>query len=111
MIFCLIEILECLLLGLLIEHCHMDLFRKDGILQEPRAIGDKEGIILVRQTDADMSWLTQAELEIIKVVCERFKDCSSSELSRLSHDEDAWQECISENKRIPFEYAFSLKAI
>lgn len=83
----------------------------DEILQEPRAIGDKEGIILVRQTDADMSWLTQAELEIIKVVCERFKDCSSSELSRLSHDEDAWQECISENKRIPFEYAFSLKAI
>ena len=83
----------------------------DEILQEPRAIGDKEGIILVRQTDADMSWLTQAELEIIKVVCERFKDCSSSELSRLSHDEDAWQECINENKRIPFEYAFSLKAI
>ena len=83
----------------------------DEIVQEPRSYGDKEGCVLVSGEKAQMEAFTAAELEILDVVCKHFSKYSSSDMTRISHEETAWIENKDGHKRIPYSAAFSLKAI
>lgn len=83
----------------------------DEIHQEPRPIGEFEGNVLVANTNIDDSILSDDDKKIIHIVCERFKACSSREISAISHEEPAWQKYHDMHSRIPFVEAFSLKAI
>lgn len=83
----------------------------DEITQEPRYFSGIEGWVLVSNTQANISSLSETELQIIDEICTKFAHCSSSEISNISHMERAWIECNADQKRIPFSYAFDLKAI
>ena len=54
---------------------------------------------------------TEDELKILDTVCSRFGDNSSRQISRTSHDEQAWQDYYKHPGTIPFDAAFSLKSI
>lgn len=83
----------------------------DEIVLEPRSVGGREGLAIVPVENSGVSLLSSNQLEVISLVCERFKDCSAADISRVSHQEDAWLDCQAERLRIPYEYAFSLKAV
>ena len=90
----------------------------DEITQEPRIIGEREGIILKameqspnQTTDQSDFAPTETEIQILKTVCNKFRDISSSEISRISHSEPAWIECSPSHTCIPFQYAFTLRAL
>ena len=61
--------------------------------------------------------LSDEDKNIINIVCERFKSCSSREISSISHEEPAWQKyhdthCSDKDVLIDIrKEAFSLKAI
>lgn len=83
----------------------------EEIIQEPRSFGEKEGNVLVSIGQADGDKLTSQEKSILDEVCKRFISCTSYEMTRFSHDEDAWRENVEGYRRIPFDTAFKLKAI
>ena len=83
----------------------------DEILQEPRSYGDKEGSVLTTTAKADLSIFTPEELLFLEQVCARFADCTSSDMTRISHEESAWIDYVRGYERISFESAFKLKAI
>lgn len=83
----------------------------DEIHQEPRLIGEFEGNVLVAEGILDENILSEAEKRIIHIVCERFKNATSREISDISHKESAWQKYHDTRARIPFSEAFCLKAI
>lgn len=83
----------------------------DEISQEPRPIGEFEGYVLVANSIIDDSILSDEDKNIISKVCERFKNCSSREISEISHQEPAWQKYHELHSIIPFTEAFNLKAI
>lgn len=83
----------------------------DEIHQEPRLIGECEGNVLIAESTPDDNVLTEAEKNIIYIVCERFKNSTSREISEISHNEPAWKKYHETHARIPFSEAFSLKAI
>lgn len=83
----------------------------DEIVLEPRIVGEKEGLVIVPTIEHDESVLTSGELEVVELVCRRFKDSSSADISRISHEEDAWKDFQAGHQRIPYEYAFRLKAL
>ncbi len=83
----------------------------DEFYLEPRINGDKEGMVFVSKGQANLSLLSADELKILDLVCARFERCSAGEISKISHEEPAWIECAPEHKRIPYEYAFKLKAL
>ena len=81
------------------------------IEQEFRQAGDFIGNVLKSTTPADTSLFTKEEMEILDTVCSRFGSSSSREISRMSHDEHAWQDYYQHSGTIPFEAAFRLKSI
>lgn len=83
----------------------------DEIIQEPRAYGEKEGSVLIAKAPADTSLLTSAEIKVLDEICDKFSKCTSADLTGISHTENAWIDNVDGYKRIPFEFAFSLKAI
>lgn len=83
----------------------------DEIHQELRSMGDFAGSILKSTGKADLTLFSEAELKVMKHVCTRFNSLSSSELSRLSHEETAWISHHDNHGSIPFAEAFSLKAV
>lgn len=83
----------------------------DEVALEPRVVGEREGLVIIPVGKPKESILGTDELEVIRTVCSRFKDYSSTDLSLISHKEDAWRECQQDRLRIPYEYAFKLKAI
>ena len=83
----------------------------EEIIQEPRSFGDKEGNVLMAVGKTEGDWLTSEEKSILDEVCARFISCTSSEMTRLSHEEDAWCENVEGHRRIPFDTAFKIKAI
>ena len=83
----------------------------DEIVLVPRLIGDKEGIELQSTCKADREAFSHAELEVLDEVCGRFAATSAAELSRISHEEDAWLKCKDAHGLIPYEYAFELRGI
>lgn len=83
----------------------------DEIHQESRLIGEYEGNVLVAESTLDDNILSEEEKNIIHIVCERFKNSSSREISDISHNESAWEKYHETHARIPFSEAFYLKAI
>lgn len=83
----------------------------DEIIQTPRLIGEREGTELKATVKANRNLLTSFELEILDKVCSRFATTSSAEISRISHEEDAWLLCNTTSVPIPFDYAFTLRGI
>lgn len=81
----------------------------DEIVLEPRSYGDKEGYILMADGGSDTSILRPHEIDILDEVCSRFSNSTSSELTQISHHEKAWLENIKDQRRIPFDSAFTLK--
>ena len=83
----------------------------DNVKPKTIAVGDFEGIELISDVPPETSLFTSQELSIMEMVCNRFKDCSSREISRLSHDESAWLNHSKQKEHIPFTDAFSLKSV
>ena len=83
----------------------------DEIHQELRSVGDFVGSILTATAKADMVLFSEAEIKVIEQVCTRFNNLSSRELSRLSHEEQAWIDHHDRHESIPFTEAFDLKAV
>lgn len=83
----------------------------DDIIQEPRAYGDKEGSVLMSDVVADQTVFTEAEIEVLNEVCALFCNSTSSDMTRISHEECAWLDNVDGHRAIPFESAFQLKAI
>ena len=83
----------------------------DEIHQEPRPIGEYEGNVLVANVAVQDTILSGEDKRIIHIVCERFKNISSREISAISHEEPAWKKYHVLHSRIPFTEAFTLKAI
>lgn len=82
----------------------------DDITLEPRAYGEKEGYVLVSSVQSQMDMFPDEEKDILDEVCARFANCSSSDMTRISHSERAWLDNIEGYKRIPFASAFDIKA-
>lgn len=83
----------------------------DEIVQEPRSYGDKEGCVLTSSISANTEIFTSEEIDVLNDVCSKFSNSSSSEMTRISHEENAWIDNKEGHKRIPFVSAFELKAI
>lgn len=93
------------------EHWDRVYSQFDEIVQEPRYFGDKGGIVLTSVGSCDDTLFKPQELEVLNIVCDRFRFFSASEISAISHNEKAWLDCHEEHKRIPYDYAFELKAV
>lgn len=81
------------------------------VRQELRSAGDFVGSVLVPSGESDFSLFAESELEIMEAVCVRFSAVSSREVSRISHEEDAWRNHCGNHERIPFTEAFTLNAV
>ena len=93
------------------EHWDRIYSQFDEIIQVPRIVGEREGTELQAKVKTDRAKLTNFEKEILDKVCARFATVSSAEISRISHEEEAWLQCKATQDTIPLEYAFLLKAI
>ena len=78
-----------------------------------RHFKDKDALfcVLVSDAKADDGLLSSEDKDIIHVICERFKNCTSREISAISHEEPAWRKYYETHSRIPFVEAFTLKAV
>lgn len=83
----------------------------DSIQQQPRSIGNHEGDILTTNATANNDMFSPDERTIINQVCNKFKHITASNISDLSHCENAWKKHVSRKERIPYEEAFSLSAL
>lgn len=83
----------------------------EEVVLEPRIVGGREGLAIVPMKNVESVVLSPEQMEVISLVCDRFKDCSATDISNISHQEDAWLDCHAEHLRIPYEYAFKLKAV
>ncbi len=81
------------------------------IHQDMKPAGDFLGVVLSSSEKADISIFTDDELAIMEQVCSKFGFCSSRGISKLSHQEDAWLNYYETKAQIPFNEAFSLKAM
>lgn len=81
------------------------------VRQELRQVGDFVGSVLIASAEPDYTMFTDAELKVLDSICTHFSKMSSREISRISHDEDAWLNHHERHERIPFDEAFFLNAI
>jgi len=56
----------------------------------------------------DVSLFAEAELRSMKIILDRFKDSSTADIVKISHEEAAWSENFNEKKKISYDYAFKL---
>ena len=81
------------------------------VRQELRQTGDFVGSVLTTSVQPDLTLFTDTELKVLDMVCSIFGTKTSREISQLSHDEKAWIDHQENHEKIPFDEAFSLKAI
>lgn len=81
------------------------------VRQELRQVGDFVGSVLIASEESDYSMFTDAELKVLDAICTHFSKMSSREISRISHDEDAWLNHHDKHEHIPFDDAYMIKAI
>ncbi len=81
------------------------------VRQELRQVGDFVGSVLIASEESDYSMFTDAELKVLDSICTHFGKMSSREISRISHDEDAWLNHHDKREHIPFDDAYMIKAI
>lgn len=80
----------------------------DKFYTEDYELADKVQTLIKSKCNYDLSIFSEKELQVINKVIDRFKGMSSSEITSLSHKEDAWNE---NNNRdlISYKYAYKLK--
>lgn len=83
----------------------------DEIEEVPRLVQGQECLSLSAVAKADMSDFSCQEIAIIDKVCSHLKGMSSRAVSKLSHEETAWQRHIGNGEIIPFTEAFTLAAM
>ncbi len=66
---------------------------------------------LMSFTQPDMNAFTSVELNILETVLNKFAACSSTDISSISHQEDAWLKYKDKQEYIDYSEAFSLKAL
>ena len=81
------------------------------VRQELRQVGDFVGSVLIASEEPDYTMFTDAELKVLDSICTHFSKMSSREISRISHDEDAWLNHHEKHEQIPFDDAYMIKAI
>ena len=81
------------------------------VRQELRQVGDFVGSVLIASEEPDYTMFTEAELKVLDSICTHFSKMSSREISRISHDEDAWLNHHDKHEHIPFDDAYMIKAI
>ena len=79
--------------------------------QELRQVGDFVGSMLIALAEPDYTMFTDDELKVLDTICTHFSKMTSREISRISHDEDAWLNHHDKHECIPFDDAFTIKAI
>lgn len=67
------------------------------------------GTKLCSTLSPDYSCFSTEELTVLSTVLEKFKNISASELSKLSHKEDAWKNYHATNQMIDYKEAFTLQ--
>ena len=70
-----------------------------------------EGTRLVSNISPDLAEITDAELNILATIYQRFKTDNSTKISDISHTETALQKYVDSGQMISFDMAFSLKAV
>lgn len=70
-----------------------------------------EGHILVSDIPFDEQAFTDKEKEILNRVKDKFINCTPTQISEISHEEEAWKDNIDGHKMIDYSYAFDLKTI
>ena len=84
----------------------------EDINQEIVAFPDgREGTILKSNLSPDLSDFSEQEQKIMETVHLRFKNDSPTQISEISHHEEAWKQYIDSGQLISFEKAFCLKAL
>ena len=81
------------------------------VRQELRQVGDFVGSVLITSEEPDYTMFTDAELKVLDSICTHFSKMSSREISRISHDEEAWLNHHDKHEHIPFDDAYMIKAI
>ncbi len=81
------------------------------IRQDLKQAGEFVGSVLKSDVKPDSAMFSDDELKIMELVCSKFMACSSRDISRLSHEEEAWINHHETRSRIPFDEAFSLRAM
>jgi uncharacterized phage-associated protein len=60
----------------------------------------------------NLKFFTENELEVLKIIVDKFKETTPTEIVDLSHKESAWKDNIDSKGIVSYqEYAFSLKGI
>lgn len=83
----------------------------DDIQQVLQQIGNYEGTILQTKSHIDNEVLTEEEIKIIDIVCNKFGNYSSQAISTISHEESAWKNHYQQAERIPFCEAYNLVSL
>lgn len=68
------------------------------------------GTKLCSDLSPDYNSFSAEELNILNIVLNKFKDTPASEISELSHEEEAWKKYYNTNQMIDYKEAFTLKA-
>ena len=70
-----------------------------------------EGTKLVSSISPDMSVFSEEEQRVLGNIYQRFKSDSSTQVSEISHKEEAWRKYVDSGLLIDFSMAFDLKAL
>lgn len=81
------------------------------VKQELHQAGEFVGSKLKALEDVDVSLFTDEELKVLDAVCFCFGSMSSREISRVSHEEDAWINHHEKHELIPFSDSYTIRAI
>ena len=81
------------------------------VRQELRQVKDFEGNVLIGLEEPDLTLFADTELKILDTICTKFGKLTSREVSRISHNENAWLNHKDEHAHIPFDDAFMIKAV
>jgi len=90
---------------------YLDIFEDRGLLAlEPEENGPYIGEVVKPSIAFNQSHFADHEIETLKAVVDKFGHLRASELSRLSHEEEAWLK-VETGCRIPYSFADALKVI
>ena len=80
----------------------------DEVEERLRLVQGQECLSLKAGAEADMSGFSEAEIAVIDDVCRKFRNLTSRDVSKLSHEETAWKEHVGKSETIPYCEAFAL---
>ncbi len=81
---------------------------------QPELVDYGDGVVgelLTSTMQCDAAAFTEEQKAILDKVLLRFKDLSSSQISKISHEESAWKDNINVKNYIDYVYSFDLKNI